>query len=244
MRNIKIIIEYDGTKFNGWQSQPNCRTVQGVLERAINKLTDENIKIIGAGRTDGGVHAKGQAANFITNSSIPGDRFFMALNSVLPNDISIVNSEEVDLDFHSRYNAKGKIYEYIIYNSRIRSPIYRNYSWHVPLKLDIKSMRSALKYFKGTHDFRGFMSSGSNVKDTVRTIYDIEISSFAKFIKVKISGNGFLYNMVRIIIGTLVDVGQKNIYVEDIKDIIKSKQRENAGKTAKPQGLYLKEVFY
>ncbi|EOD01024.1 tRNA pseudouridine(38-40) synthase TruA [Caldisalinibacter kiritimatiensis] len=244
MRNIKLTIEYDGTRFYGWQKQPNVITVQEEIEKAINKITGEEIKIIGAGRTDRGVHAKAQVANFNTASRIPADRIKFALNSQLPEDISIKESEEVGEDFHSRYSAVGKEYRYLVYNNKTRSPLLRNYAYYVPYKLDVENIKAASKYFIDTYDFKGFMSSGSSVKDTVRTIYDFSVLKKDSTIEFRIKGNGFLYNMVRIIVGTLIEVGNNKIKVEDIPNIIKSKDRSNAGHTALPQGLYLYRVYY
>jgi len=244
MRNIKLLIEYDGTRYSGWQKQPNAMTIQENIEKAIKKITSEECTLIGSGRTDRGVHARGQVANFHTNSKIPSDRFKDALNSVLEDDISIRASEEVDDSFHSRYDAKGKEYRYLIYNNRIRSPIHRNYSYHVPYKLDIELMNKASKAFIGEHDFLGFMSSGSNVKSTVRTIYNISLKKNDDLIEIKVAGNGFLYNMVRIVAGTLVEIGNSRIDLNEVDDIITSKDRNKAGHTAPPHGLYLEKVFY
>ena len=244
MRNIKLLIEYDGTEYHGWQKQPNILTVQETIEIAINKITNEEVTLFGSGRTDKGVHARGQVANFHTNTRIPGDKFRDALNCVLPDDISIRLSEEVDKSFHSRYCAIGKEYRYLIYNNKVRSPIYRKYSYHVPFNLDMTLMKEAAKNFIGTHDFKAFMSSGSSVKDTVRTIHNISLEKNSDMIELKVSGNGFLYNMVRIIAGTLIDIGNGKIDCNSICNIIKFKDRNKAGHTAPPQGLYLEKVLY
>ena len=176
MRNLKITVQYDGTKYCGWQKQPNSPGIQGEIEYAIYEITKEKVNITGSGRTDAGVHALGQVANFKTNSNIPASRIPDALNAKLPKDISIIDCEEVDEDFHSRYSAKGKIYRYLIYNKPYRSPLYKDTSYHIRYDLDIDKMRSEAKSLIGEHDFKGFMSSGSSVKDTVRTIYDISIT--------------------------------------------------------------------
>lgn len=244
MRNLKITVQYDGTKYCGWQKQPNSPGIQGEIEYAIYEITKEKVNITGSGRTDAGVHALGQVANFKTNSNIPASRIPDALNAKLPKDISIIDCEEVDEDFHSRYSAKGKIYRYLIYNKPYRSPLYKDTSYHIRYDLDIDKMRSEAKSLIGEHDFKGFMSSGSSVKDTVRTIYDISITEKEDLIVLEVEGNGFLYNMVRIISGTLVEVGLNNIEPEDIPKIIEAKNRQMAGKTLPPQGLFLMEVEY
>ncbi|HPD00978.1 MAG TPA: tRNA pseudouridine(38-40) synthase TruA [Acetivibrio sp.] len=244
MRNIKLTIEYDGTNYHGWQTQNNARTVQDVIEKAIEGLTGEKVALIGSSRTDYGVHALGQVANFATNSTIPGDRFCYALNRILPEDIVIRESCEVGLDFHARFQAKGKKYRYIIYNSRFPSAILRNRAYHVSYNLDIDEMKKAALSFLGTHDFSTFKASGSSVKTSVRTITSVSLEKNGDVLEFEICGNGFLYNMVRIIVGTLVDVGMGRIKADDISDIINGKDRKKAGRTAPAHGLYLVEVYY
>lgn len=244
MKNIKLTIEYDGSNYFGWQVQPEFSSIQEEIERAIKKLTKEDIDLIGAGRTDRGVHARGQVANFMTNSSIPPEKFSYAINKYLPQDISIVKSEEVDINFHSRYDAVGKEYRYLIYNNYTRSSLLRNYTYHVPYKLDLKKMDIAKDFFLGTHDFSAFMSTGSSVEDTVRTVYAVSLFLRDNIICFKVQGNGFLYNMVRIMVGTLIDIGSGKIEPESISSILESKDRKRAGHTAKPQGLYLEKVYY
>jgi tRNA pseudouridine38-40 synthase len=243
MRNIKITIQYNGKNYCGWQKQNNSPGIQGTIEKAIFDITREEVKITGSGRTDAGVHALGQVANFKTNSQIPVDRIPNALNAKLPKDISIVKAEDVDEDFHSRYSAKKKTYRYQIYNSPYRSPIYPDISYPVKYDLDIDKMKKEAKSLIGTYDFKGFMSSGSSVIDTVRTIYNIEVSKSEDLIIIEIEGNGFLYNMVRIIAGTLVDIGRGRI-TEKMSTIIESKSRSMAGHTAPAHGLFLKKVDY
>lgn len=244
MRNIKLIIEYDGTRFHGWQKQPTILTVQGELENLISQLLGEEVILFGSGRTDKGVHAKGQVANFHTNSKIPGEKFKYAINNHLPNDIVIRESREVGEEFNSRFSATGKEYRYLIYNSKIRSPILRNYTYHVPYKLHIDKMQKATSYFLGAHDFCSFMASGSSVTDTVRTIHDMCLKNKDNIIDFRVKGNGFLYNMVRIIVGTLIEVGAGKINIDVVLDIIEAKDRTKAGHTAPPQGLYLERVYY
>jgi tRNA pseudouridine38-40 synthase len=246
MRNIKLIIEYDGTNYRGWQVQPNVITIQGEIEKVIKKICGENIELNGSGRTDAGVHARGQVANFLTNSRIPPEKFAFALNAMLPRDIVIRTSEEVDRDFHARYSAKGKEYSYTIINSMFPSAIMRNFAYNIDYceRLDIDKFKKAAEYFIGTHDFAGFMSMGSSIKSTVRTIYSIDTVVDKETIRIFYKGNGFLYNMVRIITGTLIFAGVGKIAVDDISDIIKSKDRTRAGITAPPYGLYLDKVIY
>ena len=243
MRNLKLTIQYDGTRYCGWQKQPNSSGIQGTIEYAIYEITKEKVNITGSGRTDAGVHALGQVANFKTRSSIPANRFPDALNAKLPKDISIIDCQEVSEDFHSRYSATGKIYRYLIYNKPYRSPLYKDTSYHVRYDLDIQKMRSEAKSLLGTHEFKGFMSSGSSVKDTVRTIHNITIEESGDLIVLEVEGNGFLYNMVRIIVGTLVDIGRGRID-KSMEEIIASQDRGEAGHTAPAHGLFLKKVDY
>ena len=245
MRNIKLVIEYDGKEFNGWQKQPNKLNIQGTIEKAIETITKEKVDLIASGRTDAGVHALGQVANFKTNSNIPIDKFAIAINSNLKKSIIIKSAEEVDERFHSRLSCKKKTYRYIINNSKYGTAIYRNLETCIKEKLDIEKMKEAIKYFEGEHDFKAFKASGTSSKSSVRTIYKAEvIEKENDRIYIELTGNGFLYNMVRIIVGTLVEVGIGKIKPEDIKKIIESKDRKNAGKTLPPQGLYLLKVDY
>lgn len=246
MRNIKLTIEYDGKPFNGWQKQQNRLNIQGEIEKAISNITKEDVDLIGSGRTDAGVHALGQVANFRTNSNIPIDKMAIAINSQLKNSIVIKEAVEVDEKFHSRYNAKRKTYRYVINNSKYGSAIYRNLEYCFPIKLDVEKMKEAAKYFEGEHDFKAFKSSGTSSKSSVRTIYKAEVKydKEAEKIVIELTGNGFLYNMVRIISGTLLDVGLGKIKPTDIPNIIESKDRQKAGKTLPAQGLFLLNVNY
>lgn len=244
MRNIKLTIEYDGTDFCGWQMQPSQRTVQGEIEKAIKIIAGKEIIIFGAGRTDAGVHANGQVANFHIDSHIHSHRFAAAINSLLPKDVVIKESIEVDDCFHSRYNSIGKEYKYIIYNDKIRSTLLRDYSYYVNYHLDIEKMYRASRILVGTHDFRSFMSSGGSAKKTIRSIHSLDMISEKNIIEITINGNGFLYNMVRIIVGTLIDIGRGRIREEELDNILHSKNRDKAGHTAVAKGLYLKKVFY
>lgn len=239
-----LTIEYDGTNYNGWQSQMNGTTVQDIIEGALFQLTDEKVKLTGSGRTDSGVHAYGQVANFFSTSSIPVEKFSFALNTILPKDIVIKKSQGVGPEFHARFSAKGKKYRYLIYNSTHPSALLRNRTFHVFYNLNIAAMKEASTYFIGTHNFEGFMSKGGQVKNTVRTIWEISLIKREEIIQIEITGDGFLYNMVRIIVGTLIDVGIGRIKAQDIGQIIKSCDRNLSGRTAPPQGLYLVEVYY
>ena len=244
MRNIKLIIEYDGKGFNGWQKQPNKLNIQGEIERAIEEITGESIDLIASGRTDAGVHSLGQTANFKTESKIPIEKIPIAINSKLKQSIIIKSAEEVDERFHSRYNVKSKKYRYTINNSKYGSAIYRNVEYHFPIKLNIENMQKAAKYFEGEHDFKAFKASGTSSKSSVRKIYKAEVIKNEDRIYIELTGNGFLYNMVRIISGTLLEVGSGKIAPEEIKNIIETKDRKLAGKTLPPQGLCLVEVNY
>ena len=244
MRNIKLTIEYDGKDFNGWQKQPNKLNIQGEIERAIKDITGEDVDLIASGRTDAGVHALGQVANFKTNSNIPVEKIPIALNTKLKRSIRILSAEEVEERFHSRYNCKKKTYRYVINNSANGTAIYRNLEYNFSQKLNVDKMNEAVKYFIGEHDFKGFKASGTSSKSSVRTIYDANVYKNGDRVNIELTGNGFLYNMVRIIAGTLIDVGIGKILPEQITDIINSKERTKAGKTLPPNGLYLVKVEY
>ena len=244
MRNIKLTIEYDGRDFNGWQKQPNKLNVQGEIEKAIFLVTGEEVEIYGSGRTDAGVHALGQVANFKTNSNIPIEKISYAINSKLKKSIRIKEAKEVSSNFHSRYNCKEKTYRYIINNSEQGTAIFRNLEYHISTPLNIEAMKKAATYFEGEHDFKGFKASGTSNKSSIRTIYKAKVKKEKEKIIIELTGNGFLYNMVRIISGTLADVGLGKIDSEMIPKIIESKDRELAGKTLPPYGLYLVNVKY
>lgn len=244
MRNIKLIIEYHGRGFNGWQKQPDKLNIQGEIERAIEEITGEKVDLTASGRTDAGVHSFGQTANFKIEGNFPVEKFPIALNSKLKNSIRIRSAEEMDERFHSRFSVKSKKYRYVINNSPYGSAIFRELEFHIPQKLDVEKMKEAAKYFEGEHDFKAFKASGTSSKSSVRTIYSAEVIEDGERIKIELSGNGFLYNMVRIISGTLVDVGLGKIEPSQIAEIIEQKDRKLAGKTLPPQGLYLVEVKY
>lgn len=229
----------------GWQKQPTKLNIQGTIEQAIKIVTGEEVDLMASGSTDAGVHAFGQIANFKTNSNIPINKIAIALNSNLKKSIRITSAEEVDDRFHSRLTCKKKTYRYVINNSEFSSAIYRNLETHIPQKLNVEKMREAAKYFEGEHDFKAFKASGTSSKSSIRIIYKAEVIEISNNrIYIELTGNGFLYNMVRIIAGTLVDVGIGKIEPEEIRKIIESKDRNLAGKTLPPNGLYLVNVEY
>jgi tRNA pseudouridine38-40 synthase len=244
MRNIRLVIEYDGKDFNGWQKQPNKLNIQGEIERAIEVVTGESVDLIASGRTDAGVNALGQVANFKIEKDIPIEKIPYALNSQLKKSIRIQSAEEVDERFHSRYSCKRKTYRYVINNSEQGSAIYRNMQYHFPAKLDDKKMNDAIQYLIGEHDFKSFKASGTSSKSSVRTIYDASVKREGNLVIIELTGNGFLYNMVRIISGTLVDVGIGKTKPEDLKNIIEAEDRLEAGKTLPATGLVLVKVLY
>ncbi len=241
---VKLIVEYDGTNYAGWQRQTNGFSVQEALERAFENASGEHIVIHGAGRTDAGVHAMAQVAHLNTQCSIPAEKICFAMNMYLPADIRVRNSEKADDGFHARFCAKGKHYRYTIYNAMHAPAIHRNTAAHLRGALDINAMREAAEYVVGTHDFACFCASGSEVKDTVRTVYSLDIIQDEPFIQLDIKGSGFLYHMVRIIAGTLIEIGQKKRPPLSMKDIIASKNRERAGVTAPAKGLMMVAVYY
>lgn len=243
-RKIKLTISYDGTGYGGFQIQPNAPTIQQHLEEAISNVAQEQIKIIGSGRTDAGVHARGQVIHFESGCSIPPERWPLALNRLLPADIVVVSAEEVPDSFHARFDVKAKTYQYLIYNAPIKDVFLRQYSWHVPQPLDDDLMDEASRYLSGRHDFTSFCSPKTEITDRVREISRADVSRSGQLIRLTFRGNGFLYNMVRIITGTLVEIGLKKRSPEEIKEILAARDREHAGPTAPPQGLCLWEVSY
>jgi tRNA pseudouridine38-40 synthase len=244
VRNIKLLIAYDGTAYHGWQTQLNKATIQETIENAISIVTKQKIDLTGSGRTDSGVHACGQVANFKADTKIPEEKVKIAINANLPPDIRILDSVDVSPDFNSRFDALDKTYMYQIYNDSVANPFYSRYSCFVPQSLDIDKMEEALKFILGTHDFKGFMASGSQVKTTERTIYAAKLLKEENLIKIYINGNGFLYNMVRIIAGTLIDIGKGLKDISCIEKALTDKDRTILGQTAPPEGLFLLKVNY
>lgn len=244
MRRILLIVAYDGTDYCGWQVQPNAITIEGVLNRELSALLKESITVIGASRTDSGVHALGNVAVFDTETRIPAEKISYALNQRLPEDIVIQESREVPADFHPRYCETRKTYEYRIYNATFPMPLNRRYSHFVYYDMDVQAMQQAANYLLGEHDFASFCSANSQVKDTTRTIYSVEVMKNGPEIVIRIRGNGFLYNMVRIIAGTLIQVGNHLYGPEKVEWMIEQKNRTATGPTAPAKGLTLVQIEY
>lgn len=248
MRNLKLTIEYDGTHFEGWQVQKKGhRTVQGEIESVLKKIFKKSVHLIGAGRTDSGVHALGQVAHFKIDSRLKLEEMHRALNANLPADIVIRAIETVPVKFHAQYSVKSKIYRYTILNRPERPAQLRHFCWHIPRPLNLTVLRKEAKALVGRKDFRSFMaadSSATQTKKTIRTIKQMSIRKKEDFIYIDIEGDGFLYKMVRTIVGTLVQIGQGRLPPESIKKILRKKDRKYAGCTAKPHGLCLREVKY
>lgn len=243
VRNIKLTISYDGLDYSGWQRQPGRRTIQGELERAIGELTGQAIELQGTSRTDAGVSALGQVANFIIDSPIPTENFSKALNQRLPRDIVVTCAEKVDADFDASTCAKAKLYHYTIFTGRRRKVLQRNY-WHRPGELDVERMNKAAGVLAGTHDFKSFAAAADTRKDSVRTVSRCEVTSEKRWIYVHVQADRFLYNMVRNIVGTLVEVGRGRWPAEKVKEILDARDRRAAGPIAPAEGLCLIEVQY
>lgn len=243
-RMFKLTIAYDGTNYCGWQKQMNGKTIEGELINACSKIFTNFFTIKGSSRTDAGVHALGQVASLEVDSDIPLYKVVPAINCYLPDDIIVQDVEEVDLEFHPRYLAKEKTYHYKIYNAKVPLPQMSQYSYFYYKPLDVKSMQDAAKYFLGEHDFIAFSSPGGSVKTSIRIIYKCEIIKKENLIEIIVTGNSFLYNMVRIMVGTLIEVGLGKIKPEEILEIIASKDRRKPGKKAPAQGLTLIEIKY
>jgi len=242
---VKCIISYDGSTFNGYQIQPNKRTVQGELQQALTKMhKGKEVKVVASGRTDTGVHAVGQVIHFDTDLNIPVEKWPVALNALLPDDIVVKEASVVNDSFHARFNAKKKEYRYFIQYSPQPDVFKRNYVFHVENTLNIEKMKEASKLLLGTHDFTSFCSAKTEVEDKVRTLYNIDIWSKEDKIVFRFIGSGFLYNMVRILVGTLLEIGLEQRQPNDIKNILEAKERSMAGKTAPGKGLYLWKVYY
>lgn len=244
MKRIRLTVAYDGTNYAGWQVQPNALTVQEVLDGCLSRLLKTEVHTLGASRTDAGVHALGNIAVFDTEARMPADKYAFALNTYLPGDIRIQKSEEVPLSFHPRFCETIKTYEYRILNRTFPDPTRRLNSVHVYGKLDLAAMQRAASCFEGTHDFKSFATENPQVRSTVRTIYEARLWKEEDMIRFRITGNGFLYNMVRIIAGTLLEVGKGGLSPEDIPGIMAERDRSKAGPTARPQGLTLVEIRY
>jgi tRNA pseudouridine38-40 synthase len=245
MRNIRLVVEYDGSAYCGWQRQINGPSIQQVLEECIGRITGEESRVIGSGRTDAGVHALGQVAHFRTVSSLAEGNLLMGINGLLPPDIAIRELSEVPLAFHARYDALSKTYLYRICNRPVRSAIERNYAWFVWEPLDLGMIREAIPVFEGTHDFSSFCSTASDGSDRVRTVLALSVERDPSgMIDISVEAHGFLRYMVRTIVGTLVGVGRGKRSPHEVAEILAAKDRRRAGVTAPPQGLFLKEVKY
>lgn len=241
---VLITLEYLGTAYCGWQRQKNGISVQETVANALAELTGEKIVLHGSGRTDAGVHALSQAAHFDTNTNIPVEKLPFAINKLMPEHIAVKSSRRVPDDFHARYDAISKTYLYKIYTAAHKSPIRENTHCHITNKLDINLMTQAANVLIGKHDFKCFQASGGHVVDTVRTIYELSIKAIDDEIHIEVKGNGFLYNMVRIIAGTLVYIGAGKMHIEDLQSALLNRDRTKAGKTLSAKGLYLKQVEY
>ena len=241
---ILLTIAYDGTDFCGYQVQPNGRSVEQVLNDAIFSLTGEKVKSVASGRTDSGVHAFGQMVHFDTQSTIPAKNFALALNPLLPKDVKVLKSQKVNGDFNARYSAKQKTYKYSFCVSQVENPLYSRYKSFIKQSPDIERMKNCAKLIEGTHDFKCFMASGSSVKDTVRTVYSVKVIKKGSFIDITVTGNGFLYNMVRIIAGTLLAVGEGRLSFKDLQKMLETGVRPVQAKTAEAKGLALVKVKY
>ena len=244
MKRVKLTVSYDGTNYNGWQIQPNGVTIEEVLNRHLSELLQEPVRIIGASRTDAGVHAAGNVAVFDTNARMPAEKISYAMNTRLPEDIRIQDSREVRADFHPRFCETVKTYEYRILNRRFPDPTRRLYSLFCYYPLDVQKMQKAAAYLVGEHDFKSLCTHKPEVENTVRTIYSADVVREDDMICVRICGNGFLYNMIRIIVGTLLRVGSGYYEPEYMKELLEMKDRQAAGETAPPQGLTLVEIRY
>lgn len=256
--NVRLLLEYDGTNFHGWQRQANLPTIQATLEDVLSRITKQTIKVAGAGRTDAGVHAAGQVANFKSALKLAEPSWVKAINSLLPQDIRIKSTEYVPTEFHARYSAKSKVYQYLILNSEQSSPFLRNYVWHIKQPLGISFMKEATEYLIGTHDFSSFRASACGAKSPVRTLDRLEIvtdgdtsriflknmGSAPRLIVFTFEARSYLQHMVRNIVGTLAEVGRGKLHSSDVRDILEKKDRRHAGPIASPQGLFLVEIKY
>ena len=244
MRNLKVIMSFRGTNYHGYQRQENALTVQEVVEGAVSKILNTPTKIHGCSRTDTGVHAEMFCFTFKTENLIPLRNFVRGINGYLPDDISVLSCEEVPEDFHARFSCKGKTYLYRIHNSESKNPFAKDLALHYRRPLNIDLMKEAASFFVGTHDFGSFCADCSKKTDTIRTIYQFQIEMKGNDVRILVKGDGFLYNMVRILVGTLLDINEGRIKISELEGIMKARDRKLAGRTALPHGLYLHEVYY
>ncbi len=244
VRNLKIVVSYDGTNYCGWETQKNGLAVQEVIEGAIRRITGETVQIEGSGRTDAGVHALGQVATFALRHQIHPRKLTLALNAVMPDDIAVLEAAEVPPGFHARFSARSKTYRYTILNDRARRPLLRAQVFHFPQPLDVERMREAIRALVGTHDFRAFTKEAFRKPNCVRTIFEASVERHGALIEIEITGSGFLYNMVRIVAGTLIDVGLGRRPPDSIEALLRGERRADAGFTVPPSGLCLVRVGY
>lgn len=247
MRNLKFTVAYDGSDYHGFQKQPKqpqVATIEGKLEQAMEELVGKKVEIIGASRTDARVHAKGQVFNCQLKTPIPTANFGVALNGLLPADIVIVEVTEASSQFHARYSNQGKRYYYQIYQAKLPSPFLRNYAYHITDPLDLTAMRQAAEHLIGEHDFTSFRAAGCNAYSPWRTLYNIDITVQNKLVVIDVAGDGFLYKMMRAIVGTLVQVGRGRLAASQLEEIIQAKDRSQAGPSAPGHGLFLAEIYY
>jgi len=244
-RNFKLVIEYDGTDLAGWQRQPDQPSVQAHLEAAFLRLTGQPVSVIGAGRTDAGVHARGQVAHFKGKTRLTPLELLRGANALIPHQIAVLGAEEAPPDFHARYHARSKVYDYALYPAPVRSTLNRLYAWHLPCELDLKMMAQALTSLEGEHDFASFQSTGSAVKNTVRRMFEASLDERPDgLVRVTLEADGFLRHMARAIVGTLVEVGRGRVSPKEFQRILEAKDRSLAGATAPAHGLCLREVKY
>jgi tRNA pseudouridine38-40 synthase len=244
MMFVRLVVEFEGTGYVGWQRQPNGLSIQQVVEEALAELLHHPVRVHSSGRTDAGVHARGMVVGFSTPRSLPLSAFREGLNRLLPEDIAVRAADEVDASFHPRFNAAGKWYRYTIYRGVVRSPLHRHFSWYLRPSLDVEAMRTAAEAFVGRHDFSAFRSSSCEAGTTQREVFSCGLLEDGEFLYLDIRGDGFLKNMVRIIAGTLVEIGLKRRPVDDVFQLLQSKDRNRAGRTAPAHGLCLMEVWY
>ncbi len=244
MRNLLLKLMYDGSHYHGWQVQPNGITVQETLQDAVEKIIGVRESVVGCSRTDAGVHANDFCCNIKTESDIDCYRLKGALNAVLPDSIGVKSVEEVPLDFHARYNCTSKQYVYRVWNASFKNPFLTDRVWHYKNKIDEKYLNEQAQHFLGKHDFKAFCSAGSSVEDTVRTVKSFSVTRNTDEVLFTVEADGFLYNMVRIMVGSLIEISENKIEKDKLNDIIESKDRKLAGRTAPPQGLYLNKVNY
>lgn len=244
LQRICLTLRYDGTRYHGWQVQKNAVTVQALLQDAIEAVTGVRSDVTGCSRTDAGVHARMFCCAFETESALRGEKLAAALNAHLPSDVAVYACRETENSFHPRYDAKGKRYIYRIWNGSVRNPFEAAYAWHRNRPLQEELLDKAARLFVGTHDFAAFQAAGSSVKDTVRTVYECRVERHGDMVEFVVVANGFLYNMVRIMVGTLMAVADGKLQAEDIRAILVSGKREQAGPTAPPHGLFLDRVYY